>query len=244
MFEQLTFHPVLERSGFALELNSSRVPVAFRESKRARQYVIYVRRDGTIMVTIPQRGTARGAKQFLESRRDWITRVLQRLRNRPAAPAVWQDGTEVLFRGNRVPIRVAPHGHGLAVYLGNELCGLAAERDNFRALVERRLQKIAVLELPPRVQELATQHQAPVRRITVRNQRSRWGSCSRRGTISLNWRLVQVPAEVRDYIILHELMHLRQMNHSRRFWAEVALVCPSYRECERWLKAHGSILGL
>ena len=72
--------------------------------------------------------------------------------------------------------------------------------------------------------------------MTVRNQRSRWGSCSRRGTISLNWRLVQTPDLVRDYIIHHELMHLREMNHSARFWARVEEVCPGWREAERWLK--------
>ena len=74
---------------------------------------------------------------------------------------------------------------------------------------------------------------------SVRDQKSRWGSCSRRGTISLNWRLIQAPEFVTTYIILHELMHLRQMNHSAGFWREVEAVCPSFREAERWLKAHG-----
>jgi len=81
-----------------------------------------------------------------------------------------------------------------------------------------------------------------VRRITVRNQRSRWGSCSRRGTISLNWRLVQTPVFVRDYLVLHELAHLKEMNHSRRFWDEVARLCPGFREAERWLKQHSRLL--
>jgi hypothetical protein len=76
----------------------------------------------------------------------------------------------------------------------------------------------------------------------VRNQRSRWGSCSRRRTISLNWRLIQTPAFVRDYIILHELMHLREMNHSARFWRQVEIVCPDYRNAEHWLKQHSRML--
>ena len=76
----------------------------------------------------------------------------------------------------------------------------------------------------------------------MRNQRSRWGSCSRRGTISLNWRLVQTPAYVRDYLVLHELAHLKEMNHSRRFWREVERLCPGFREAERWLKQHASLL--
>jgi predicted metal-dependent hydrolase len=96
--------------------------------------------------------------------------------------------------------------------------------------------------LPPRVLELAAQHGLPVRRITVRSQKSRWGSCSRRGTISLNWRLIQTPAFVSDYICLHELVHLRQMNHSPGFWREVERVCPDYRMAKHWLKEHSGLL--
>jgi predicted metal-dependent hydrolase len=108
--------------------------------------------------------------------------------------------------------------------------------------VERHLWRLAARELPGRVLELASLHQLPVRRICVRNQRSRWGSCSRRGTISLNWRLVQAPPFVRDYLILHELAHLKEMNHSRRFWREVAVLCPDYLQAERWLKAHRELV--
>jgi predicted metal-dependent hydrolase len=83
-----------------------------------------------------------------------------------------------------------------------------------------------------------------VKHVTVRNQRSRWGSCSANGVISLNWRLVQTPDSVRDYIIYHELMHLREMNHSPRYWRHVASVCSWWEDAERWLKRNGSLLGL
>ncbi len=83
-----------------------------------------------------------------------------------------------------------------------------------------------------------------VKHVTVRNQRSRWGSCSAHGTISLNWRLVQTPDFVRDYIVYHELMHLKEMNHSARFWARVEEVCPGWREAEHWIKRNGSLIGL
>jgi predicted metal-dependent hydrolase len=101
---------------------------------------------------------------------------------------------------------------------------------------------LAARELPARVLELAAPHHLPVQRVTVRNQRSRWGSCSRRGTISLNWRLVQTPLFVRDYLVLHELAHLREMNHSSRFWSEVERICPDFPEAERWLKQHSGLL--
>jgi predicted metal-dependent hydrolase len=90
--------------------------------------------------------------------------------------------------------------------------------------------------------ELALAHGFSVRRVTVRNQRSRWGSCSVRGTISLNWRLVQTPDFVRDYIVLHELAHLKEMNHSRRYWREVARLCPEFEQAEKWLKQNSGLL--
>jgi len=242
--KQLDFDDALKEDGAFLEVNSIRVPVSFRESKRARHYVIYIRRDGSVTVTIPRRGSRKGAQRFLESRRTWITRTLQRLQSRPIVPSVWQAGTEVLYRGRLISIRTEIRGADVAVWLEGNFCGLTGLGENLRPVVQQWLQKLAVVELPARVQELAAQHQSPIGRITIRNQRSRWGSCSRHGTISLNWRLVQLPEEVRDYIILHELAHLREMNHSRRFWKHVENVCPAYREHERWLKANGSILGL
>jgi hypothetical protein len=92
------------------------------------------------------------------------------------------------------------------------------------------------------VAALAAQHELAYERVTVRGQRSRWGSCSRKGTISLNFRLIQLPPEVCDYILIHELMHLRQQNHSRRFWRLVEKACPEFREAERWLRTHGTML--
>ena len=111
-----------------------------------------------------------------------------------------------------------------------------------RPWLVKHLWKLAATEFPSRVCELAKAHQLTVRRVAVRNQKSRWGSCSRRGTISLNWRLIQTPPFVRDYIILHELMHLRQMNHSARYWREVERVCPSYAAAEQWVKQHSALL--
>jgi predicted metal-dependent hydrolase len=102
---------------------------------------------------------------------------------------------------------------------------------------ERELYARGKRELPPRLLDLAAQHNLTVTRVSVRNQRSRWGSCSRRGHICLNWRLVTMPDWVRDYVMLHELMHLKRMDHSPRFWKLVAGVCPDYQAARRWLCA-------
>jgi predicted metal-dependent hydrolase len=113
---------------------------------------------------------------------------------------------------------------------------------DLRPAIEKHLRELATRELSLRVAELASRHGFTVNRLMVRNQRTRWGSCSRRGTVSLNWRLIQTPDFVRDYIALHELAHLRHMNHSRRFWQEVERLCPDYRIAERWLKQNRGML--
>jgi predicted metal-dependent hydrolase len=101
----------------------------------------------------------------------------------------------------------------------------------------------AARELPARLLALAAQHGFTVSHVTVRAQRTLWGSCSRRrASISLNWRLIRMPDDVRDYILLHELAHLQHANHSKAFWRLVADICPAHRDARRWLRRHGELL--
>lgn len=124
------------------------------------------------------------------------------------------------------------------------------ERERARARPDgpRREEQDALLrararrELPAALLDLAAKHHVSVRRVSVRNQRSRWGACSPSGTITLNWRLIQTPDFVREYVLLHELMHRREMNHSRKFWRLVAAVCPRFEEARRWLRHEGKTL--
>jgi predicted metal-dependent hydrolase len=110
-------------------------------------------------------------------------------------------------------------------------------------LEERRaLRAQARRELPARLLELAAQHGLAVSRVSIRNQRARWGSCGRDGHICLNWRLVLMPSSVRDYVLVHELMHLRRMDHSPAYWRLVAAACPGYREAREWLRRDGPSL--
>ena len=107
---------------------------------------------------------------------------------------------------------------------------------------EPGLRRRAGQELPPALLALARIHDVVVTRVSVRNQRSRWGACSAGGSITLNWRLVLVPDFVREYVMIHELMHRRELNHSRRFWRHVAAACPRFDEARRWLRTEGQRL--
>ena len=212
------------------------IPVVFIRNCRARRYVLRMRADCSARVTIPRGGSAAEAQRFAERNRHWVERQIQRMAAEPKHPLTWTVGTEILFRGEAVRIALGTNGEHGAIQLGTETIPIKDIASDLRPSIELCLWKLAARELPRRVLEFAALHQSPVRRVTVRNQKSRWGSCSRRGSISLNWRLIQSPTHVRDYIILHELCHLREMNHSSRFWREVERVCPDFELAEKWLK--------
>jgi hypothetical protein len=107
--------------------------------------------------------------------------------------------------------------------------------------IVRELRDRAKRELPARLLELAAEHGVTVARASVRSQKWRWGSCSRNGHICLNWRLVKMPDWVRDYVLIHELMHLKRMDHSKRFWRLVAAAYPAFREARAWLRAYSDV---
>ena len=218
--------------------------VRYVRSERARHYRLTLRHDGTAVATIPRRGSEREARRFVARQRDWLERARGRQQARPRAPATWTAGTAVLWRGESCIIGVAADGARPMVGLGQDVFRMPRLDGDLRPALEAQFWRRARIELPARTWELAAATGIALTRVTIRNQRARWGSCSAGGTISLNWRLVQAPAAVRDYLIYHELMHLREMNHSGRFWARVAAVCPDWRTAERWLAQHAGLLGM
>ena len=165
--------------------------------RRARRYILRVRPDGTLRVTIPRGGSRAQAIAFMGRHLAWVAAERKRVEQQRA--------------------------------------GVPPER-------EAELRERAKQELIPRLHALATEHGLSFSRVTIRNQRSRWGSCSRRGAIALNYRLVLMPREVADYVLIHELMHLKEQNHGRRFWRLVEAACPAFRDAERWLRTDGRSL--
>ena len=191
----------------------SPVPVfVFVRHPRARRYLIRVTAEGTVRVTVPRGGSKREAAAFAEREHAWIERQLRARAER-----------EQRERDRRT---------------SNGELGVA--NDERSALERRTLIARAKRELPPLLLDLAARHGLAVSRISIRNQRSRWGSCSRTGHICLNWRLVTMPEDVRDYVLIHELMHLKRMDHSPKFWKLVAEACPEYKKARAWLRSQGA----
>jgi predicted metal-dependent hydrolase len=208
---------------------------------RARKYILRVRPDGSLRVTIPRGGSRRDAEAFLARHRKWAEAERARA-SAEHAPPRWLEGDAIPLHGQATRLVVERTGRGAALRLGGVRIPLDDPSGDLRPAAELALRQIAARELLPQLQALAATHGLSVGRATIRNQRSRWGSCSRQGSIALNFRLVQMPPAVCEYVLLHELMHLRQQNHSRQYWRLVESVCPGFREAERWLRAEGRSL--
>jgi predicted metal-dependent hydrolase len=169
---------------------------------------------------------------FAERQAGWLEREWRRERERSAP---WTAGTTLWFRGERAALSRMDGRVIVGSYrIDSEIAGR-----NLRTTVEPWMRGLAERELPTRCLELSANCGLSIARVSVRNQRSRWGACSPKRVITLNWRLIQMPPEVSDYIIFHELMHLKEPNHSRRFWRQVDAVCSWWRGAERWLRTHG-----
>jgi len=212
------------------------VALEFVRHPRARRYILRLTDRGIARVTIPRGGSIAEARQFAIAHADWIERQRARQAAAQRNNACWTVGSRILFRGEYCAIDIVGDDRERHVVFGDQSIPITETCLDLRSLVESHLRQLAVRELPPRVIELAAKASLPLKKVVVRDQNSRWGSCSRRGTVSLNWRLVQTPGWVCDYLIWHELMHLREMNHSKRFWALVASVYPAYKAAERWLR--------
>ncbi len=225
----------------ALRVGETELPVEFVRNPKARRYILRLTPERVARVTVPRGGHQAEALAFAQRQTAWLEKQLAKP-PRTHRATEWQHGTEILFRGERVALQLETHTSGCKVIFADQTVLLRTTTANLRPAVERHLWQLAAKELPPRLLALAAQLHITVPRVTVRNQRSRWGSCSRAGTISLNWRLVQTPEFVRDYICVHELMHRREMNHSARYWRHVAEAFPRWEEAERWLKANCGLL--
>ncbi len=216
--------------------------IMFVRHRRARRYLIRVRPDGVVRVTIPRGGSRGEAERFLETQRVWVEKHRRLVAERTPAPIVWRTGDTVLVEGEALMLQVRSGDSGPVVLLGHTAIVVPPGTDDLRPAVQRALWRRAKRDLPPRLHALAAGLGLAVARVSIRNQRARWGSAGPNGHVTLNWRLVQMPPAVRDYVIIHELMHLRRADHSPAFWKLVAAACPGWTDARRWLRETGRLL--
>lgn len=212
--------------------------VAVRRSERARKMRIRVLNEGFELV-LPKRVSGVVVHEFLRASEEWVRAHGEKVRAR----AREGDVTKIWWAGAELTVVADPGFLGVELDLDKGQVRVGAETVlEGRRLVEKKFREWARPLFLEVVERRAEEMGVLVGRIRVGDQRSRWGSCSAKGTISLNWRLVMAPVEVLDYLVVHELAHRKEMNHSGRFWGVVEEYCPRYREWEEWLKKEGHAL--
>ncbi len=215
------------------------VVVHVRQSSRARTVRLVVAPGRPPEVVVPARTRQRVVDEFLRSKQRWLSGKLAALRARAQRPGVLPPRPGMVWlAGDPVPLVHDPAGRGTTAMRDGRLVvsgGVAdagASMDRwYRREARRRITDAADLIAP----RLGVQ----VAAISVRDQRTRWGSCSRNGRLSFSWRLVLAPPPVLSYVVLHELCHLREFNHSRAFWQLVESIRPDWRDTAAWLREHG-----
>ena len=212
------------------------ISVALRRSARARKLSLRVSRlDGRVTLTLPRGVPDREGLSFLRSREEWLRGHLSTVSGK-VRPML---GGTILFAGVEVPILAGP------------VKRLSYKDNSFilpddPARVGPRLQAFLKTQARDRLAAASDHYAAalghPYRHLTLRDTRSRWGSCSAQGDLMYSWRLIMAPPQVLDYVAAHEVAHLAEMNHSDRFWAVVERLFPDHAACRRWLRENGEAL--
>ena len=217
--------------------------VILKRHRQARRYTLRIRAASReVVLTMPQRGSVREAKAFAERNGGWIAARLKRL----PQGAPFADGAEVPLRGivHRVVHRPGARGTVWTEVdaTGEQLLCVAGDAAHVARRVRDFLKREAKRDLDAACRRHAAALGVTVKRLSVRDQVSRWGSCSTSGVLSFSWRLILSPPHVLDYLAAHEVAHLVEMNHSRRFWRVLIGICPEMERARAWLHAHGTTL--
>ncbi len=216
------------------------LPYTVRRSDRARSVRVRVEHDGEVTVTLPRRAREREAEAAVRELRPWIDRRLADAA--VARAAIPREPGTVPYLDGRLrlveqPGRTRAHRRG-------DLLQVPVAGSEQRAAIDRWFRRAARAEVLPRLDAAAAELGRSYERLTIRDQRTRWGSCSASGAIAINWRLLLGPEEVLDYVVWHEACHLVVMDHSSRFWGLLARHRPGYEQPRDWLRRNAGALQL
>jgi predicted metal-dependent hydrolase len=213
-----------------------------RRSDRARRVRVRVDpRDGAVEVVLPRRVPAREAASAVVQLHSWIARRRTEVARVRAQVAARQAGT-VPYLGTDLVVR--PQPGRMRVHRQGDVLLVPEDALVARAALERWYRRQARDEITPRLDAAAAAVGRSYAKLTIRDQRTRWGSCSSAGAMSFNWRLLLGPDEVLEYVVRHEAAHLVVMDHSPRFWALMERLMPGHEQARRWLRVHGATLVL
>jgi len=216
-------------------------PIPYHLERRARKTVgLKINHDGLI-VHAPTRLSQKELERMLLSKADWIVKKLQSQQENQLEKFIWEDGASLLLLGNPIELSIRLDSVSRALEYQPGHISVALPTPNNQPSIARKVlqwyKKQALTDFTRRIALLAAKLGVETPPLFLSNARSRWGSCNSRGEVRLNWRLLQAPPHIINYVVAHELAHLKEMNHSAQFWATVERIYPDYKTAEKELKA-------
>ena len=218
----------------SVQLSEMNVPYILKHSKKAKYLRMQIRNNGELEVVLPRGFKLADAEKFLHNKSDWIKKHVNQ--RKESQNKFYLLGREIKVTQN-YDLFIKRHKIS---FKNNHLdiISPAGSKEDSIILYKSWLRKLAKKSLTKRVQEIARNLGFKIGKISIRGQKTRWGSCSTSGNLSFNYNLLRFRKEVIDYVIIHELCHLREMNHSKKFWKVVEELCPDYKLLRRELKNH------
>jgi hypothetical protein len=226
-----------------INIDGQTITYTVRRSFKARRVRLEVRQQTGLTVIVPRSYPISQLYGLLKSKERWISRNLARFSQSQSLSATkeLQIGDIVPYLGRDLELVQQENHHGDKVFLDGDKLAVSPDLFN-NGLLEPALEQWYRTEAAKLITEkttkLSSQMGIDYKRIVIRGQKTRWGSCSRKKNLSFNWKLIMAPEPVVEYVIIHELIHLKEMNHSKKFWELVAQHCPGWREHKKWLKQH------
>lgn len=211
---------------------------------------IIVDRNGEVIVRAPFRASEKQIFEVVHKKAGWIERKVNEIktRNSELTSRQFVSGEKILYLGKEYTLEIAEKDSGepevfyrkdaITIFISRKLSDESRKQAIKEALIKWYRQRFSEI-VKERLGNYSLKIKAAPCKVVIKDQKTRWGSCSRKGNINLNWRLVMAPVEIIDYVIVHELCHLKVMNHSKEFWNLVASVLPNCCESRNWLKANG-----
>ena len=219
-----------------------------RSRKRKKTMAIMVNREGRVVVRVPHEVPLSEINAFVQQKRAWLSQKITAFKTGsiPPVPDLFLPGKQVLFLGDTYPLcmdrHMDEHAKDALYWNGDAFRVVCREPAAGKNLLTRWYVRQAKAFFPERLAQHADRMGVSPKKVRVSSARFRWGSCSTRQCISLSWRLMMAPVAVIDSVMIHELVHLREMNHSSRFWSFVRTHCPEYDRHKRWLNTEGRYL--
>ncbi len=213
-----------------------------RLSRRARRVFIRIDADGNVRVTLPHRVREEVAHDFVMSRRQWIEKTVKKQKEKAAKKRKirWVRDEQVPFLGRTLTIAITEGNKRRTAFLHDDILHLSCkESSEAKSIGEWWYREQARDFFEKQVKNITAVLGVRYGRISIKQQSTLWGSCSKRGNLNFNWRLMLMPEEIAQSIAVHECAHLIHLNHSKKFWALVASISPDYKKHNAWLKEHG-----